>query len=223
MLPFWCDKKGFRHWLLSSLLNFRQLQLLSMIPLTETDLIVDFGCNVGYLTRPLSLKAKTIGLDIDKSQICSAKACYRDIEFVCCDLCHLPLKSGSVDIAVCSSVLEHIENLGNAIEEVKTALKKEGLLAVGYPIETKMLELIMKLFWKNESKTWDQTNISRHKERLANPHVHKQGFSSIRKLLRMDVMIMKRQKIPSNYLPDFLCIYESVVLKKQQKRKYMQL
>ena len=216
MLP-WDDKKGFRHWLLSSLLNLRWAQLLDMInfPLIETSLILDLGCNVGYLTRPLSLRAKTIGLDIDKSQLCYAKECYNDIEFICCDLCHLPLKSASVDVAVCGSVFEHIENLGKAIKEIETVLKKEGRLAVGYPIETKLLELIIKSFWRDQGQVWDQSNISKHKERLTNPDVHKQDFTSIRKLLKQDFGTLKRQKIPINYFPDFLSIYENVIFEKR--------
>ena len=220
MFP-WNDKKGFRHWILSSLLSARWSQLLDMIecPSDRDSLIVDIGCNIGWLTQPLSLRAKTVGLDIDKKILSATKACKRDLELVCCDLCYLPLRNSSVDIAVCASVFEHVENLSKAIEEITLILKKKGKLAAGYPIETKLLEFIIKSFYKSEFMVWDQTNISKKRYRTKNPHTHKQSFSEIRRLLRRNFSTLKIRKMPIGFLPDFLSIYENVILLKIEKRE----
>lgn len=186
--------------------------------MAEKALIVDMGCSIGYLTRPLSLRAQTVGLDIDKRQLQYAKASYRDIDFVCCDLCHLPLKNDSVNLAVCVSVFEHIENLCEAVKEIKSVLKKGGKLGVGYPIETRFIELIIKSFWRFQSHVWDQSNITKHKERLTDPHVHKQLFPSIRRILRADFTCLKQQKIPNKYIPDSLSIYENVILVRNESK-----
>jgi ubiquinone/menaquinone biosynthesis C-methylase UbiE len=225
MQPFWNDKKGFRHWILSSLLQARRSQLLSMIgyPSNKRSLIVDVGCNIGYLTRPLSLRAITIGLDMDKGMLSSAKAVYRNLNLICCDLCHLPLRTSSVDIAVCASVFEHIDNLYEALEEIKLVLKKEGELAAGYPIETQLLEFIIKSLWKSESHVWDQSNIKKHNKHLKNPHTHKIGFLHIRKMLGKDFSIVKREKMPKNWFPDFLSIYENVVLVRNGQAKHQRI
>ena len=207
-------KKGIRKQILSSLLKMRRVQLLKMIDFSidENSLIVDMGCSVGYLTRPLFLRSKTLGLDVDKEKLHWAKKSNRQIEFICCDLCYLPLKESSVSIAVCASVFEHIENLEYALKDILFVLKKRGKIAGGYPIETKLLEFIIKSFWKLESHVWDQSNISKNKDRLKNPHVHKRDFSDIRKILGKDFLLMNRQKIPTNWTPDFFSIYENVLL-----------
>ena len=217
MLP-WNDKKGVRHFILSSLLSARWSQLLGMInyPVDKDSRIVDLGCNIGWLTESLSLRAKTVGLDIDREILSSAKAVKRNLEFICCDICHLPLRSSSFTIVVAGSVFEHIEKLPEAIEEIKRILKNEGELAAGYPIETKLLEYIIKSFYKSESQVWDQSNIRNHNAGLDTPHTHKKGFSEIRKLLRKDFYVLKRQKMPKNYFPDSLSIYENNILKQKK-------
>jgi SAM-dependent methyltransferase len=208
-------KKGIYHWVLPALLTMRQEYLLRMIDyaLKERFFVVDMGCNVGYLTRYLSLRANTIGLDIDKSQLHWAKQSLRHTDFVCCDLCHLPLRESSIDLTVCASVFEHIANLDQALQDIKFVLKTNGLLAAGYPIETKLLEIIVRSFWKSESHVWDQNNKTKL-DRLRNPHTHKQDFSNIRKTLKKYFVFLKIQKIPGNYLPDSLSIYENALLLK---------
>lgn len=219
MLP-WNDRKGFRHWILSSALNFRQLQLLSMIDYStdKNSLAVDIGCNVGYLTRPLFSRTYTVGLDVDKNVLSSTKACNRDIDFICCDLCHLPLKKSSVNLVVCASVFEHVEKLSEALNEIKIVLKKEGKLAAGYPIETRLLDYIMKSFWRSESQVWDQGNIVKHKDRLKNPHTHKSSYKDIRRNIEKNFLILKKQKMPRNYFPDSLSIYENIILMRRENR-----
>ena len=198
----------------------RQESLLRMIEfaLNEKILVVDMGCNVGYLTRPLSLRANTIGLDIDRSQLHWAKQSCLHTDFVCCDLGHLPLIKSSVDLAVCASVFEHIENLELALENIQFALKTNGILAAGFPIETKLMDLIVRSFWRSEAHVWDQGNKTKQ-DRLKNPHTHKQDFSDIRKMLKKYFVHMKTRKIPGNWLPDFLSIYENVLLLNDESRE----
>ena len=213
MFP-WNDKEGFRHWLMDSFLNFKRSQLLSMInnPTDKNSLIVDIGCNIGYLTRPLSLRAETVGLDVDRKMLSSTKFYNRDLAFICCDICHLPLKISSVDLAVCCSVFEHVEKLPEALEEIKLILKKRGRLAAGYPIETKLLEYVMRTLWRSQSHVWDQKNILKHKDRLEDPEAHKSSFVDIRKALKRNFSIVERWKMPNSHFPDPLSIYENVLL-----------
>ena len=183
-------------------------------PVDEKSLIVDMGCNIGYITRTISLRANAIGLDIDKHELRWAKKCNRKIDFVCCDLCHLPLRNNSVDIAVCASVFEHLENLSQALKEINFVLTKDGKLAAGYPIETRLIELIIKLFLRSESHVWSQGEVTKDKEHLSDPHIHRQNFLNIRKMLRKDFMPLKRRKTPQNFFPDLFSIYENVLLVK---------
>ena len=214
-VSFETDKKwAFRSWILSSLLSLTRTHLLNMINLhiDEDSLIVDMGCNIGYITRTIALRTNAIGLDIDKHELRWAKKCNKRIDFVCCDLCYLPLRNDSVNIAVCGSVFEHIENLSQALKEIHLVLKRNGKLAAGYPIETRLLELVIKLFLRSESHVWSQHEVTKNKEHITNPHIHRQNFLDIRKMLRTHFSLLKRRKIPQNFFPDLLSIYENVLL-----------
>ena len=206
------------HGILRNLLDMRRNALLKMI---ESDVdckspVVDMGCNQGYLTRPLSLKHNVIGLDVDKHVLRYAKRCNKHVDFICCDLSHLPLRKSSVNTAICASVFEHLENLSKAIADLKFVFKKKGKLFAGYPIETRVLEILIGLFfWGGpETKVWDQKNLLKHKDRLQDPETHKQNYLEIRKMLKEGFSLLKFQKIPFNFLPDLLSIYEHAVLEK---------
>jgi ubiquinone/menaquinone biosynthesis C-methylase UbiE len=206
-------RKGFRQWLLASLMSAAKTPMLRMIDFPEDDnlLIIDMGCNIGYLTKPLSLYARTIGLDIDKVVLRSIKKLGKHLEFICCDLNYLPLRNDSVNMAVCGSAFEHIENLEQAIKETIFVLKNDGKLVAGYPIETKLLELIFQLFLKSEP-AWHQRDKTKSKTYLSNPQTHKRSFTEIRGILNKHFSISKKRKIPYNFFPDFFSIYENVIM-----------
>jgi ubiquinone/menaquinone biosynthesis C-methylase UbiE len=121
------------------------------------------------------------------------------VEFICCDLCHLPLTKSSVKVVVCSSVLEHVEDLQKALEEIAFVLQESGEMVAGYPIETRLLEFCVKSFFRSESvsSTWDVYKIKKSKQLFGNPHGHKQIFSDIRKMLRNNFLSLKKRKIPN--------------------------
>jgi SAM-dependent methyltransferase len=212
-------QNGFRKWIMYSLLGSTRINLLKLIdfPVNENSIIVDFGCNIGYITRPLLLIAKnTIGIDVDPDKVRYAKKTNAQIEFICGDLCHLPLRPESIDLAVCASVFEHIENLNQALKEITYVLNKQGKLIAGYPIETKLLDFIIRSFWKSESQIWQQNESKKHKENLKNPIIHKHDFLEIRQNILEFFSPFNRRKIPSNCFPDLLSIYENVILLKKQ-------
>lgn len=208
----------FRYWVLSFFLSLTRTKLLDMIDwkVDQESPIVDMGCNVGFVTRALSLRVRTIGLDVDRDAVRGAKKANKHIEFICCDLCQLPLRYASVNIVVCASVFEHIENLERALGEIKFVLKKGGNLVAGYPIETRFLEFIFRSFYRAEAHIWNQSNMVKHEERLRDPSTHKQNFSEIRKMLCRYFSLLKRRKIPRNFFPDSLSIYENVILVKNE-------
>lgn len=181
----------------------------------KKSLIVDMGCNIGYITRTISRRAKVLGLDIDKHELRWAKKCNRTIDFVCCDLRYLPLRTNSVNLAICASVFEHIEDLPKALDEINFVLTKNGKLAAGYPIETRLLELIIKSFLRSESQVWSQRESNLDKETSNNPHIHRQNFSQIREMLKNHFLYLRREKFPQSHFPDLLSIYENALLIKK--------
>jgi len=205
--------------LVNMFLSLSRTRLLNLIdfPATENSLIVDIGCSSGTLTRVLSLKAPTVGLDLNKDTLVWLKKHARHIDFICADLTHLPFRNDSVDIAVMASVLEHVVDLEEAARQIRSVIKKDGMLIAGYPIETKLLKAVIELISKKTVSVWDPRRVMSHEDYLACPQTHKQNFSSIRNTLRRYFSVCAKEKLPLTCLPDFLSIYECVRLSKRQK------
>ena len=198
------------------LLSLSRTRLLNLIDFPTTEkYIVDIGCSSGTLTRVLSLKAPTVGLDVDKTTLVWLKKYSRNIELICADICHLPFRNDSVDIAVLSSVLEHAEDLEEAARQMRFVLKKDGMLVAGYPIETKLVKAIIELISMKTVNVWDARRVMNYGDYLACPHTHKQNFFTIRNTLRRYFSVVKKEKLPLTFLPDFLSIYECVRLSKR--------
>lgn len=209
--------KGLRYWVLHSLLRLTRIQLVNTIDSYSFNktLTVDMGCNIGQVTRYLSLFSEPIGLDIDVEKVRWAKKCNPQIDFVCCDLSYLPIRPSSTDVAVCASVFEHIKNLDHVLNEIHSILKEKGKLVAGYPIETRLLDVIMHTFWSSESYVWSLSNLSNNKGSLRHPNAHKQSYVSIRMMLLKYFNILERKKFPISWFLDLGSIYEKIVLEKK--------
>jgi len=89
--------------------------------MSETEMIyrsLDVGC--GH--SPQDNKKAEIGIDLEKG-LCDIQASAND----------LPFQDQIFTKVVMSHVLEHLENFGLALEEVKRVLMKEGLLEIEVP------------------------------------------------------------------------------------------
>lgn len=212
---------NFPNPLVNFLLSKTRMRMLNAIysGVDKSSLIIDFGCLFGDFTRVLSMLAQTIGLDIDKNVIAVAKKSVNHIDFICADICHLPFRNNSVDVAVFASVFEYIEKLEDAIKQTKDVLKKDGKLVAGYPIETRLLKVLIRLFDKEAVKIWDSHKTVGNEQIKRNPHTHKHRFETIRAILEKYFLPTWRAKIPCAYFPDFMSFYECVKLVKRAARE----
>ena len=87
-----------------------------MIPLKETDSLLDFGAGTGYLSIPAAkrIKGNVYALDIDPSmlEILNEKALKEkltNIVLVQGSMEGLPLPDGSIDLIIASLVLHEIQ------------------------------------------------------------------------------------------------------------------
>jgi ubiquinone/menaquinone biosynthesis C-methylase UbiE len=201
---------------LSNILHNRTRDdLLEMIgPCNHSRLIVDLGCRTGVFTRCLPKEAQVIGLDISKEATVWAKKNFGQLEFICADVCHLPFKNDSVDVVICSSVLEFIQNLEVAVKQTRNILKCRGVLIAGYPIETKLLKALIELMDRRAVKTWNPRRVMTDKEFVNDPLAHKHNFFTLRQVLEKYFLLTRKKKFPSSYLMDAFSIYESVRLLK---------
>ncbi|MGD6965594.1 class I SAM-dependent methyltransferase [Rossellomorea vietnamensis] len=115
--------------------EFSPEQLLNIIPIKETDNILDFGAGTGYFSIPAAkrIKGDVYALDIDPSMLEIIKKKSREenqenIIAVQGSIEALPLGEGSVDVIIASLVLHEIQPLAPLMQQMYTLLKKEGYL-----------------------------------------------------------------------------------------------
>ncbi|KIL51628.1 hypothetical protein KP77_11400 [Jeotgalibacillus alimentarius] len=114
---------------------FSPEQLLDMIPLNESDHVLDFGAGTGYFTIPAAkrVEGKVYALDIDPYMleminIKAVKEQLLNIVPVEGSIEALPLPAESIDVVIVSLVLHEIKPLGPLLEQIKNTLKKDGYL-----------------------------------------------------------------------------------------------
>ncbi|MCK1996044.1 Methyltransferase domain-containing protein [Paenisporosarcina quisquiliarum] len=115
--------------------EFSPEQLLNMIPVKETDSMLDFGAGTGYFSIPAAkrIKGKVYALDIDATmlEIINEKALEEQLSNIVSvqgSMEALCLPEGSIDIIIASLVLHEIQPLAPLLRQMKKVLKKEGYL-----------------------------------------------------------------------------------------------
>lgn len=115
--------------------EFSPEQLLSMVPLKETDNILDFGAGTGYFSIPVAKKTtgKVYALDIDASMLdiikeIALKEHLTNIVPVQESMAELSLPNGTIDMIIASLVLHEIQPLAPLLQQMRNVLKKEGYL-----------------------------------------------------------------------------------------------
>jgi ubiquinone/menaquinone biosynthesis C-methylase UbiE len=111
-------------------------KLLGMIPIKETDNVLDFGAGTGYLSLPAAkmVNGTVYALDIDESmlEIIRAKALQEHITNIVPvhgGSAGLPVPEASIDVVIASLVLHEINPLAPILTQIKHVLKEGGYLA----------------------------------------------------------------------------------------------
>lgn len=106
-----------------------QIQLLGLRPGIE---ILDAGCGSGRNMVDLALIGPVTGLDIDEPTVALAQA--RDVgEVVHGSITEMPFAAERFEFAICTDVIEHIEDDALALRELHGVLAPGGLLLVTVP------------------------------------------------------------------------------------------
>ena len=108
----------------------------------------DIGCAEGFYVRYVaSNHAETycIGADIASAYVKKAKINCKALnaDFVVCDIANLPFRKDSVDVVLCSEVLEHVYDYSRSVCELMRAGKR--FLIISFPGHTYLYEVISKI------------------------------------------------------------------------------
>jgi SAM-dependent methyltransferase len=104
--------------------------------------VLDLGCGEGRHVHAFHLApgVETIGLDADDPSLAKAAEGLRMLGaggggtlLVRGDAYRLPFGDGAFDVVVCCEVLEHLPDVGAAVEEIDRVLRPGGRLAVSVP------------------------------------------------------------------------------------------
>ncbi len=106
--------------------QYRSLVLPGLITLPDSKIVLDLGCHdSGWIsTIPGKLK---IGVDLDPLRS------HQGAILVKADINHLPFKAASVDMVYALDLIEHLDNAGNAVQEMERVLKNDGSFLVTTP------------------------------------------------------------------------------------------
>lgn len=115
---------------------------------TQIVAFVDIGCAEGfYVKNVASLHDRTfcIGIDIARAYIKKARSNYNALntDYIVCDVENLPFKDNSIDVVLCSEVLEHVYNYRSSLAELSRVGRK--YLVISFPGHSYLYRLISKL------------------------------------------------------------------------------
>lgn len=92
--------------------------------------ILDFGCGDGFFSTTLmdGLCMYLTGADRNIKTVGTAVRAGIYSQATCADGAQLPFKTGSFDLIIANSVLEHVENLQHTMQELYRVLRRGGTL-----------------------------------------------------------------------------------------------
>jgi len=99
--------------------------------------LLDIGCGDGIyeklLPKEVSDSYYKIGLDFSNKQLIKAKKNFNETHLVDLDSGKLPIKAKTVDLTICSEVLEHLFFPEKVIDEIHRVLKPKGIVLITVP------------------------------------------------------------------------------------------
>lgn len=156
-------------------------------------LILDCGCGNGDHLR--FVQSKTVGIDKNDKMLEIAQNANPTITFLQGDITKIPFRDNSFDSIVSMYVLEHIDALQEAINEISRILKRNGEFIVGLPTEGFSFRIGRKLTTK---RYMEKRYLIDYEKLVEEEHVN--DYKSVLKELEMRFKITNKKWLPF-YIP----------------------
>ena len=124
--------------------ELRYRMLSSKVP-KESKKVLDVGCGNGELICMLAEEGhECVALDLSKNRLGKFKDRTRKLGMVQIqgDAMNIPLQDSSIDVIMCSEVLEHIMDYEKVVKEIHRVLKQDGRIVVSVPYQEELIEII---------------------------------------------------------------------------------
>lgn len=109
---------------------------ISLSEIQNNSVILDVGCNTGFLLesiRDTNSSCQCWGVDIDPAVM---NVQIQNCRFKTADIRKLPFDDNYFDIVFALDILEHVQDIQDAIQEIKRVLKPGGVLILSGPTES---------------------------------------------------------------------------------------
>ena len=173
---------------------------LELIEPTHKCNFLDIGSGGGVLFKSLDGFGQVVGLDVEGIDEAKTTIEHENIKNACviqADACNMPFEDSMFDYALCVSVLDHIENVKDALNEIARVLKPTGKLIVGIVDESPLLPLYE--IYARRIKKW---------EKVFEGHCHTSG--EIIMFLTEKYNIVRFKRVPALF-PKFLSVYLAIL------------
>jgi SAM-dependent methyltransferase len=98
--------------------------------------VLDAGCGTAYGSEILAQAGgdEVVGVDLDADVIEEARDSVSDsVSLLVGDAHELPLEDSSFDLVVCFELIEHVEEPGSILDELRRVVRPDGIVAVSSP------------------------------------------------------------------------------------------
>ena len=193
------DCSGYYYIPILSYFYIKRISMVLSVIKKQSGKVLDIGCGSGVLFYWLRKKfAHLYGLDL-RQDLPKSKKMLEDqgikVNLINGDMFRLPYKKASFDCIVSMSVLEHIADLQQPLEEIKRVLKEGGEFACGFPVKNFLMHQFFRLIGFDDKKD------------------HPSDHRKIYELLKINFKIEKVIKFPY-FLKSDHCFYIACRCKK---------
>jgi len=176
------------------------------LPIEKPVDLLDVGCGTGC-SRQIYIRStnRYTGVDLSQEAIRLAQTRFPDSVWIHADACQLPFEEDRFDVVAFSSVLHHIPNFQQAVEEAVRVLRPDGWV---FAFDPNVLHPAMALFRHPSSPFYSSKGVSPNERPLSAWSLYEAfqlaGLREIRQRGQSDIPY---RAVPSRVLNSFLTTY----------------